>query len=145
MAFMHSVYEKIMALIVKALSFDASRLSPLLMLMGCIAQKRASKACFRELGRIGIGLGLVLLALHLLVETWQPLGSAQMRLAIIIALLHDQAGHDLLSILISDPIFDVLLTAVVTFAAHSIGSKHPHPPNRWKDLLADNIGPRHHL
>ncbi len=107
------------ALIVKALSFDASWLSPLLMLVGYIAQKRAPKGRMRELGRVAIGLGLVLLALHLLVETLQPSGSAQAPSAIITALLHDSASHDLLSALISDPIVDVLLAAVVTFAAHS--------------------------
>lgn len=107
------------ALIVKALSFDASWLSPLLMLVGFIAQKRAPKGRLRELGRVGIGLGLVLLALHLLVETLQPSGSAQASSAIMTALLHDSASHDFLSALIADPNVAVLLAAVVTFAAHS--------------------------
>lgn len=107
------------ALIVKALSFDVSWLSPLLMLVGYIAQKRAPKGRWRELGRVGIGLGLVMLALHLLVETMQPSGSSQAPGAIMNALLHDPASRGLLASLTSDPLVDLLIAAVLTFAAHS--------------------------
>lgn len=107
------------ALIVKALSFDVSWLSPLLMLVGYIAQKRAPKGRWRELGRVGVGLGLVLLALHLLVETMQPSGSSQAPGTIMNALLHDPASRGLLASLTSDPLVDLLLAAVLTFAAHS--------------------------
>ena len=107
------------ALIVKALSFDVSWLSPLLMLVGYVAQKRAPKGRWRELGRVGIGLGLVLLALHLLVGTMQPSGSAQAPGAIMNALLHDPASRNLLASLTSDPLVDLLIAAGLTFAAHS--------------------------
>ncbi len=106
-------------LIVKALSSDVSWLSPLLMLVGYIAQKRAPKGRWRELGRVGIGLGLVLLALHLLVETMKPSGSSESPGAIINLLLHDPASRGLFVSLTSDPLVDLLLAAVLTFAAHS--------------------------
>ena len=107
------------ALIVKALSFDVSWLSPLLMLVGYLAQKRAPKGRWRELGRVGLGLGLVLLALHLLVETLQPSGSAQAPGATMSALLHDPASRGLVASLTSDPLVDLLVAALLTFAAHS--------------------------
>ena len=52
------------ALIVKALSFDVSWLSPLLIVAGYASFRRSPKGRYRDLGRVGIGLGLMLLALH---------------------------------------------------------------------------------
>ena len=63
------------ALIVKALSFDMSWVSPLLLLAGYVAYRRCPKGRYRELGRVGIGLGLMLLALNLLVDAVQPSGA----------------------------------------------------------------------
>ena len=94
------------AVIVKALSFDVSWVSPLVMLAGYIAFKRSPKGRTHDLGRVGIGLGLMLLALHTLVETIQPVSNAPILGA-------------LLSALTGDPILDVLLAAMLTFAAHS--------------------------
>jgi phosphate:Na+ symporter len=94
------------ALIVKALAFDVSWLSPLLLVAGYISFKRSPKGRGRDLGRVGIGLGLMLLALHLLVETIQPVSTAP-------------ALRNILVSLTGDPILDVLIAAVVTFAAHS--------------------------
>jgi phosphate:Na+ symporter len=94
------------ALIVKALSFDVSFVSPVLLLAGYVAFKRSPKGRFRDLGRVGIGLGLMLLALHMLVETIQPVSNAPIL-------------GQLLSALTSDPLLDVLLAAALTLAAHS--------------------------
>ena len=94
------------ALIVKALSFDVSFISPLLLLAGYVAFKRGPKGRVRHLGRVGIGLGLMLLALHGLVQTIQPVSTAPVLRSILDAIT-------------GDPVLDVLLAAALTFAAHS--------------------------
>ena len=60
------------ALVTCALSFDVTLLFPVLIFSGLVAFRTSQDARGRNLGRIGIGLGLVLLALHLLVETVAP-------------------------------------------------------------------------
>ena len=94
------------ALIVKALSFDVSWLAPLLLLTGHLSFKLSPKGRYRDLGRVGVGLGLTLVALHMLVETFRPVETAPVL-------------RNVLAALTADPILDMLLAAVLTFAAHS--------------------------
>jgi phosphate:Na+ symporter len=94
------------ALIVKALSFDVSWVAPVLLLAGYVAFKRSPKGRYRHLGRVGIGLGLMLLALHMIVETIEPVSTAPVL-------------GQLLKTLTGDPVLDMLLAAALTFAAHS--------------------------
>jgi phosphate:Na+ symporter len=94
------------ALIVQALSFDVSWLSPLLILVGVVTFRKASRTQLRDLGRVGIGLGLMLLALHMLVGTLAPLESAPA----LGRLLGELADH---------PVANLLVAAVVAWAAHS--------------------------
>jgi phosphate:Na+ symporter len=93
-------------LIVQLLAFDASSLAPLLVVVGFIAFRRGGRTRTRDLGRVGMGLGFMLLALHLLVKTIEPAETAP-------------ALSELLSILTGDPIVALLLVAVLTWAAHS--------------------------
>ena len=58
-------------LIVQVLSFKVSRLSPLLLLAG-VAMFRAGGTRVRDLGRVAIGLGLMLVALSQLLEIVTP-------------------------------------------------------------------------
>ena len=58
-------------LIVQALSFDISRVSPLLLLAG-VVMFRAGAARTRDIGRVAIGLGLMLIALSTLLEIITP-------------------------------------------------------------------------
>ena len=58
-------------LIVQALSFDVSRLSPILLLLG-VLMFRTGGARTRDLGRVAIGLGLMLIALSHLLEIITP-------------------------------------------------------------------------
>ncbi len=58
-------------LIVQALSFDMSRVSPLLLLAG-VVMFRAGSARTRDIGRVAIGLGLMLIALSRLLEIITP-------------------------------------------------------------------------
>lgn len=94
------------ALIVKLLTFDISWVSPVLLTAGYVAFKRGGKGRVQNIGRVGMGLGLMLLALHLLVETMQPAEAAPVLRAVLESLT-------------SEPLLDVALAALLTFAAHS--------------------------
>lgn len=94
------------ALIVQLLSFDASWLSPLLILLGVVAFRKGRKAQTRDLGRVGIGLGLMLLALHMLVQTLAPVQAAP-------------AFARVLGGLAESPVTLMALAAVIAWAAHS--------------------------
>lgn len=93
-------------LIVQLLSFDLTSLAPLLTLAGVWMFRRYPPGRTRDLGRVFIGLGLLLMALHALVELFQPLEQAPL-LSII------------LQSLASQPVLAVLLAAALTWAAHS--------------------------
>jgi phosphate:Na+ symporter len=93
-------------LIVQLLAFDVSRIAPVLLLAGFLAFRRGGKTRTRDLGRVGIGLGLLLLALHLLLATVEPAGTAP-------------ALRGLLGVLTADPAVALAVAAVLTWAAHS--------------------------
>jgi phosphate:Na+ symporter len=92
-------------LVVQLLSFDVAILAPVLVLGGVVLFRRASDAA-HDFGRVLIGLGLVLTALHQFLELLEPLVAdprAQAALA-------QAGGHAALAIIIA---------AVITWAAHS--------------------------
>lgn len=93
-------------LAVQVLSLGVSWLSPLLILSGVTGflSSRTSKP--KGLARAAIGLGLALLALHLITAASEPLRSSDL-LAVIVAHLSDQ------------PVIAVLLAAVLTWLSHS--------------------------
>jgi phosphate:Na+ symporter len=93
-------------LIAQALSFNVSSVSFLLVLLGVLMFRRSSATRTRDLGRVGIGLGLMLIALqHLLalVTPYEDTPSLRM----------------LLGTVTTEPLIDVLLAAGLTWAAHS--------------------------
>ena len=94
------------ALIVKALSFDVSWVAPLLLIAGYVAFRRGRRGRLHDLGRAGIGLGLMLLALHQLVVTVQPIQTAPVL-------------GTLLGTLTREPLLDLAFAALLTWAAHS--------------------------
>src|SRR5690349_11982070 len=59
-------------LIVQVLSFDVSRVSFLLILIGVFMFRRSGVTRTRDLGRVGIGLGLMLVALQHLLSMITP-------------------------------------------------------------------------
>lgn len=61
------------ALMTRVLTFDLSWLSPLLILLGVNAFLSNRKSRVRQLGRVSIGLGLIILALHLIVTSADPI------------------------------------------------------------------------
>lgn len=92
-------------LMVQVLSFDISWLAPALFFVGLLAFRRG-RTRTHDLGRVAIGLGLMLLSLHLLVATIEPAEAAPAMRTVFAAF----AG---------EPILALLLAAVLTLAAHS--------------------------
>lgn len=107
------------ALIVRLLSFDVSWLAPLLMLAGYIAFRRAPKGRIRHLGRVGVGLGLMLLALHEMTATLQSSSAASSQGGLLALVAADPMLREFLRTLTEDPIADLLIAAAVTYVAHS--------------------------
>lgn len=93
-------------LIVQLLSFDLTSLAPILILAGVWMFRRYPPGRVRDLGRVFIGLGLLLLSLHQLVGLFEPFQNAPL-LGVILTALANQ------------PVVAVLLCAVLTWAAHS--------------------------
>ncbi|PWB31571.1 hypothetical protein DCO48_16285 [Pseudomonas sp. SDI] len=65
------------ALMARVLTFDLSWLSPLLIFLGVIFFLSRKQTRAGQLGRVGIGLGLIILALQLIVEAATPITHAQ--------------------------------------------------------------------
>ena len=59
-------------LIVQLLSFDIVKVAPVFLLVGVIAFRQGKRTRVRDLGRVAIGLGLMFLALHTLLDTLVP-------------------------------------------------------------------------
>src|SRR5438105_1581205 len=59
-------------LIVQLLSFDISALAPALFVIGLVTFRAGGGSLTKALGRVAIGLGLMLLALHILIDTLVP-------------------------------------------------------------------------
>lgn len=93
-------------LIVQVLSFDITLVFPVLIAAGVFSFRRGQGTRFQDLGRIAIGLGLMLLSLHLLSETIAPSE-------------HSATVRDLLAALTREPLLNVLIAAALTWAAHS--------------------------
>src|ERR1700747_31505 len=93
-------------LIVQVLSFDLSRVSFLLILIGVFMFRRSGVTRTRDLGRVGIGLGLMLIALQHLFTMITPFEDVP-------------SLRILLGAITTDPLIDILLAAGLTWAAHS--------------------------
>jgi phosphate:Na+ symporter len=93
-------------LIVQVLSFDVSLIFPVLIFGGFIAFRRGKTSRTKDLGRIAIGLGLMLLSLHLLSETIHLIEKSVVL-------------KELLASIASDPLILVLLSAFFAWVAHS--------------------------
>jgi phosphate:Na+ symporter len=93
-------------LIVQLLSFDSSVVAPILLITGVLAFKRSAKTLTRDLGRVAIGLGLMLLSLHILLTSLAPAENAPL-------------VRELLSAITNQPLLTLLIGALLTWAAHS--------------------------
>jgi phosphate:Na+ symporter len=92
-------------LIVQILSFDVAQVAPALILLGVLLFRRA-QAGPRDFGRVLIGLGLVLMALHQFVGLLTPYEDAP-------------SLRVLLGAVATEPVLDVILAAGLTWAVHS--------------------------
>jgi phosphate:Na+ symporter len=93
-------------LIVQLLSFDIAAVAPILFVIGLITFRVGRSNLARAIGRIAIGLGLILLALHILLGTLAPAEQAP-------------AVRALLASITNDPVLCIVLAAALTWAAHS--------------------------
>jgi phosphate:Na+ symporter len=93
-------------LIVQVLSFNVSAVAPVLFLVGVVAFKLGQRTPTRDLGRVAIGLGLMLLALHILLDTLAPAENVP-------------SVRALLGAITGEPILCILIAAALTWAAHS--------------------------
>lgn len=93
-------------LIVQLLSFDTSAVAPLLLVSGVVAFKRGSRTLVKDLGRVSIGLGLMLLSLHILLDSLAPAEDAPL-------------VREIFAAITGEPLLTLLIGAVLTWAAHS--------------------------
>jgi phosphate:Na+ symporter len=93
-------------LIVQVLSFNVSAVAPVLFLVGVTAFKRGGQTRTRDLGRVAIGVGLMVLSLHILLDTLAPAENAP-------------AVRSLLSAATNEPLLCLLIAAALTWLAHS--------------------------
>jgi len=93
-------------LIVQLLSFKVTAAAPALFVVGLVAFRSGRRTRVKDLGRVCIGLGLVLLALHILLDTLAPAEGAP-------------GVQALLGAITGDPVMCILLGAALTWAAHS--------------------------
>jgi phosphate:Na+ symporter len=93
-------------LIVQVLSFNISAVAPVLFIIGLVTFRASDGSLTKALGRVAIGLGLTLLALHILLDTLAPAEQAP-------------AVRALLAAVTTDPVLCVVIAAALTWAAHS--------------------------
>ena len=94
------------ALVAQVLSLDIGWLSPLLIVAGLVAFQGGRRKRTRDVGRLLVGLGLILLALRLIVAGSEPIRES----ATVVALAAS---------LESEPVLAVVLMALLTWLAHS--------------------------
>ena len=92
--------------VVQVLSFGLNWLSPLLIACGVFGFLSSKRTRHKNLSRITLGLGLMLLALHLIVEA-----SAPLRESPVFTVLLEPLGRE--------PLLAVLVAAGLTWASHS--------------------------
>jgi len=93
-------------LIVQVLSFNIAAVAPVLFIFGLVAFRGGARSRIKDIGRVLIGLGLMLLALHILIDTLAP--------------AEDAPGvRVLLNAATSDPVLCIIIGAAITWAVHS--------------------------
>ena len=106
------------ALMAVVFSFDLSWLSPAFIFVGVVLFITRQHSVAGRIGRVLIGLGLITLALHLIVEATRPLTSSPTMRALLLALpnevLLDVLVGALLTVLSYSSLAIVLLTATLT-------------------------------
>jgi phosphate:Na+ symporter len=93
-------------LIVQILAFNVTAVAPVLFIIGLVAFRSGARTRVKDLGRVAIGLGLMLLSLHILLDTLAPAENAP-------------GVRALLNAITGDPVLCIVLAGALTWAAHS--------------------------
>lgn len=93
-------------LIVQVLSFNVAAASPALILIGVLMFRRVQNPQVHDLGRVFIGIGFMLLALHQLLDVLEQYADTS-------------AFQTVLHAISTAPVLSLLLAAALTWAAHS--------------------------
>jgi phosphate:Na+ symporter len=93
-------------LIVQILSFNVTAAAPVLFVIGLVAFRSGAHTRIKDLGRVAIGIGLLLLALHILIDSLAPAEEAP-------------PVRTLLKAVTGDPVLCITIGAALTWAAHS--------------------------
>jgi phosphate:Na+ symporter len=93
-------------LIVQVLSFNVAAVAPVLFIIGLVAFRSGPRSRIKDLGRVAIGLGLMLLSLHILMDSLAPAE-------------HAPGARVLMNAITGDPVLCILIGAVVAWAVHS--------------------------
>ena len=93
-------------LIVQVLSFNIAAVAPVLFIFGLVAFRGGARSRIKDVGRVFIGLGLMLLALHILLDTLAPAENAP-------------GVRILMGAITGDPVLCIIFSAIVTWAVHS--------------------------
>lgn len=93
-------------LIVQVLSFNIAAVAPLLFIIGLVAFRSGPRSRIKDIGRVSIGLGLMLLSLHILLDTLAPAENAP-------------GVRVVMNAITGDPVLCIFIGAVVTWLVHS--------------------------
>jgi len=93
-------------LIVQVMSFNIAAVAPILFIIGLVAFRSGPRSRIKDIGRVSIGLGLMLLALHILLDSLAPAENAPGVLVVMNALT-------------GDPVLCIIIGALVTWVVHS--------------------------
>jgi phosphate:Na+ symporter len=93
-------------LIVQVLSFDIASVAPVLFVLGLIAFRGGPRSRIKDIGRVFIGLGLMLLSLHILLDTLAPAENTP-------------GVRVFMNGITGDPVLCILIGAAITWIAHS--------------------------
>jgi phosphate:Na+ symporter len=93
-------------LIVQILSFNIAAAAPILFIIGLVAFRGGARSRVKDIGRVCIGLGLMLLALHILLDTLAPAENAP-------------GVRVFMNAITGDPVLCIVIGAIVTWAVHS--------------------------
>ena len=93
-------------LIVQVLSFNIAAVAPVLFVLGLVAFRAGPRSRIKDIGRVLIGLGLMLLSLHILLDTLAPAENAP-------------GVRVVMSAITGDPVLCIVIAALVTWAVHS--------------------------
>jgi len=93
-------------LIVQVLSFNIAAVAPILFILGLVAFRGGARSRVKDVGRVAIGLGLMLLALHILLDSLAPAENAP-------------GVRVFMNAITGDAVLCIVIGAVITWLVHS--------------------------